>query len=179
MKTVLLGLFLLFVMVNCKKSGLFQDDELSLSRRDYTGNQLRIDGYYYFNYTNEEDYVRIYFFSKNGIILYGFSGLLSELPELEKSYKDGSFYNQVKNVKFHWGVHQIDGSKIKFEKWYPSEKPYKAYVREGVILNDTTFQITQSYRNQNSKRTEVTTENEVYHFRAFTPKPDSTNTHVK
>ena len=72
MKTVLLVLFLTFVMTSCKSDdGLLKDDDLSLSRKEYTGNQLRIDGYYYFNYTNEEDYVRVYFFYKNGMILYG------------------------------------------------------------------------------------------------------------
>jgi hypothetical protein len=178
MKTVLLVLFLTFVMTSCKSDdGLFKDDDLSISRKEYTGNQLRIDGYYYFNYTNEEDYVRIYFFYKNGMILYGGSSLLSELPELEKSYKDGTYYNHVKSNKLAWGVYQIEGSKIVFEGWY-GEKPYRVYGQEGVILNDTTFRINQGYRMKNGKKTEVESKNEVYHFREFSPKPDSTNSFV-
>jgi hypothetical protein len=177
MKTLLLVLFLSLVMFSCKKIDLFQDDELSLSRKEYTGNQLRIDGYYYFNYTNEEDYVRIYFFYKNGMILYGGSSLLSELPELEKSYKDGTYYNHVKSNKLAWGVHQIEGFKMEFEKWY-GEKPYRVYGQEGVILNDTTFRINQGYRMKNGKKTEVESKNEVCHFREFSPKPDSTNSFV-
>jgi hypothetical protein len=178
MKTVLLCLFLSSVMPSCKKTGLFQDDELSLSRQDYTGNQLRIDGYYYFNYTNEEDYVRTYFFYKNGLILSGGSSLLSKLPDLEKSYKDGTYYNHVKSNKLVWGAHQIEGSKIAFEGWY-GEKPYRVYGQEGVILNDSTFRITQSYRMKNGKKKEVESENEVYHFKQFSPKPDSTNSFIK
>jgi len=179
MKTLLLSILLSFVMISCKKLGLFQDDELSLSRQDYTGNQLRIDGYYFFEYTNSSiDYVSIYFFYKNGIILSGGSKLLSELPELEDSYRDGTFYNHVKSIKFLWGVYQIEGINLKFERWFPSEKPYRAYVREGVIFNDTTFIITQRYRNKNGKKTEVESENLVLHFREFSPKPDSTNTFI-
>jgi hypothetical protein len=179
MKTLLLVLFLSLVMPSCKKIDLFQDDELTLSRQDYTGNQLRIDGYYYFEYINSSiDYVSILFLYKNGIILSGGASLLSELPDLEESYRNGTFYNHIKNIKFGWGVHQIEGSKIKFEQWYPSEKPYKTYVSEGAILNDTTFQITQSYRNQDGKRTEVDSKSEIYHFREFSPKPDSTNNFI-
>jgi hypothetical protein len=179
MKTLFLALFLTFAMTGCKKIGLFQDDELSLSRQDYTGNQLRVDGYYYFDYANSSlEYVSIYFFYRNGIVLSGGSRLLSELPVLEESYRDGTFYNHVKSIKFVWGVHQIEGSNIKIEQWFPSEKPYRAYVREGVILNDTTFRITQRYRNQNGKKTEVESENEVYHFKEFSPNPDSTNSFV-
>lgn len=152
MKTVLLGILLSFVMISCKKIGLFQDDELSLSRQNYTGNQLKIDGYYFFEYTNSSiDYVRIYFFYKNGIILSGGSKLLSELPELEDSYRDGTYYNHIKSIKFVWGVHQIEGSKIAFEGWY-GERPYRVYGKEGVILNDTTFVITQRYRNKKGKK---------------------------
>jgi len=180
MKTLFLVLFLSLVMPSCKKIDLFQDDELSLSRQDYTGNQLRIDGYYYFNYTNSSiDYIDVYFLYRNGIILYGFSGLSSELPDLEESYKDGTFYNQAKSIKFLWGIHQIEGSSIKFERWYPSEKPYKAYVREGEIINDTIFTITESYRMKNGKKSEVESKNEVYHFREFSPKPDSTNSFIQ
>lgn len=179
MKTLFLGLLLSLVMVNCKKSGLFQDDELSLSKQDYTGNQIRIDGYYYFNYSNNSiDYLSTFILYQNGIILYGGSRLLSELPELEKSYKDGTFYNNVKSIKFAWGVYKIEGSKITFEGWY-GERPYRVFGQEGLILNDTTFRITQSYRMKNGKKTEVESKNEVYHFKSFSPKPDSTNSFVK
>jgi hypothetical protein len=180
MKTVLLCLFLSSVMPSCKKTGLFQDDELYLSKQYYTGNKLRIDGYYYFNYTNNStEYVDVYFLFKNGIILSGGSGLQSELPEKEERFQNGTFDNKAKSIKFLWGVHQIEGSKIAFERWYPSEKPYRAYVSEGVVLNDTTFRITQSYRNKKGEKTEIESENEVYHFKQFSPKPDSTNTFIK
>ena len=177
--TVLKLISLCLFFTSCAKLGILQDDELSLQRQDYTGNQLRVDGYYFSEYANGSiEYVSVYFLYRNAIILYGFSGLLSELPELEESYRNGTFYKHVKSVKFHWGVHQIEDSKIKYEQWVPSEKPYKAYVREGEILNDTTFRITQRYRYKNGEKTEVESKNEVYHFKAFSPKPDSSNTFV-
>ena len=61
--------------------------------------------------------------------------------------------------------------------WYsPSGGGTPAYVREGKILNDTTFHITTSYRSNGSERHE---KDEVYHFRQFYPKPDSTNNFIK
>jgi hypothetical protein len=179
MKMIVLKLIsLCLLFISCAKLDILQDDELSLSRQNFTENQLKLEGYYYFNYTNEEDYVRIYFFYKNGIILSGGSSLLSELPELEKSYKDGTFYNHVKSIKFGWGVHQFDGSKIAFEGWY-GEKPYRVYRHEGVIINDTTFRTIQSYRIKNGKKTEASSKSETYHFKHFSPKPDSTNSFIE
>ena len=67
----------------------------------------------------------------------------------------------------------IEDNNIKFDRWYPSERPYQAFVREGVILNDTTFHITKSYRSNGN--TEARVRDEIYHFRKFSPKPDSTN----
>ena len=175
-KIILISLCLFFT--SCAKLEILQDDELSLQRQDYTGNQLRVDGYYFSEYANGSiDYVRIYFFYKNGIILAGGSSLLSELPDLEESFRNGTFYKHVKSVKFTWGVHQIEDSKIAFEGWY-GERPYRVYGQEGVILNDTTFRITQRYRYKNGEKTEVESKNEVYHFKAFSPKPDSSNTFV-
>jgi hypothetical protein len=70
----------------------------------------------------------------------------------------------------------IEDNVIKFERWYPSERPYNAFVREGVILKDTTFHITKSYRSNGTEKRE---KDEIYHFRKFSPKPDSTNVYVK
>ena len=177
--TVLKLISLCLFFTSCAKLGILQDDELSLQRQDYTGNQLRVDGYYFYEYANGSiEYVSVYFLYRNAIILYGFSGLLSELPELEESYRNGTFYKHVKSVKFHWGVHQIEDSKIAFEGWY-GERPYRVYGQEGVILNDTTFVITESYRLRNGKKKELEKINEVYHFKAFSPKPDSTNSFIQ
>jgi len=52
--------------------------------------------------------------------------------------------------------------------------PHRGNVREGIILNDTTFQITKYTSGSN-----VSERNEVYHFREFHPKPDSTNKYIK
>jgi len=52
-------------------------------------------------------------------------------------------------------------------------------VREGDIINDTTFVISVSYRMKKGKKTEVKARNETYHFKQFSPQPDSTNNFIK
>ena len=47
---------------------LFPDEKLSLQREDYNGNELRIDGYYYW-YNKENNGTAVYFLFRNGVIL--------------------------------------------------------------------------------------------------------------
>ena len=161
---------------NCRKDGPLKDDELSIKRMPYTGDTIRIDGYYYITLDN---YLTVYFLYRDGTILYGSTFPESELNEHEKEYNTSEWQSIVKQAKDYWGVLKIENNTIQFERWYPSDPPLKSYVRAGTILNDTTFIITESYRMQDSKKTEVDSKNETYYFKQFTPKPDSTNSFVE
>ena len=160
---------------NCKKGdSLLNHDELSIPRQNYSGNELRVDGYYYTEANGS--LFSPSFFYRNGVFLDA-GGSFKDYFEMD-SYIVKEFISSTKYKSYRvlWGVFLIEGNSVKFEHWYPSSGgPMKAYVREGLILNDTTFHITKSYRNQNGEKTEVDTENEIYYFRAFSPKPDSTN----
>ena len=146
-----------------------KDDELSLSRVPYTGNELRIDGYYYNNIGS----LNVHFFYRNGIVRYGGGGY-KDFEEFEKCVRNS---NIPGNSITDWGVFLINSSDIKFERWYSSSGGgAPAYIREGKILNDTSFHITVSYRSNGSERREI---DELYHFREFSPKPDSTNNFIK
>jgi hypothetical protein len=171
MKKVMISLIpvMLLFGLSCNK---FEngDDVLSLQWEDYSGNALKLDGIYYFETENfEGPLFQRYALYRNGIIR-NLGG--------SKNIDDLRFPSG--NSKYEWGVFQIDGTRIKFERWYPSSGgPLKAYIRSGEILNDTTFLITESYRMQKGKKTEIRERNEVYHFRQFSPKPDSTNNFIK
>jgi len=176
MKILIFAIMGLFLSINSCKKDNKKDDILSIQRVPYTGKELRIDGYYYKTW---EDYIYPMFFYQNGIILNGGGFPKNELVDREIEYKNGVFYIHVKEIKYSWGVFKIEGNKIFFERWYPSEPPYKAFVNAGDILNDTTFNITESYRMQNGEKSKVQTENTIYHFKQLTPKPDSTNSFIK
>jgi hypothetical protein len=164
---------------NCKNddSIFISQDELSILSRSYSGSQLQVDGYYY-TIANDRLFSASFFY-RNGVFLNGggSEAALDAMDEyiqnefiLRSGYKD---YSQL------WGVFRIESSSLKFERLYSSSGgPLKAYVNQGVILNDTTFLIQSSYRNQDGKVTEFREENETYHFRKFSPKPDSTNSFV-
>lgn len=146
------------------------DDELILNKTSYTNDQLRIDGYYY---TQIRDIYIIYFLYRDGILASGGHVFENELNEYEEMYRDGSFWNAKKDKKLYWGLFNIDSDKIMIEKWYPSSGGgMPAYLSIGEIQNDTTFVITKAIR---PKTDETLVLNEVFHFRAFAPKPDSTN----
>ncbi len=164
------------LLMSCGKS-LLKHDKLSLEKKDYFGDELRIDGYYYYKYpVNESFRYVIYFFYNNGVALH--AGAIKEEDILikEEKFKNGTFYLNVENTKYFWGVFVVNNQNIKIERWYPSSGgPLRTYIREGTILNDTTFHITQFYRNQNGEKTAIESLDEVYHFKKFSPKPDSTN----
>jgi len=178
MKRYLIIIFVFMVLVSCEKWP-WQPDKLHLEKSDYNGNELRIDGYYYLRYGRDLNYVSIFFLYQNGIILYGGSFLSDKLPDKEKEYLSVNWYEGIKDYTHRWGLYNIEGNRIKYERWVPMEGTDRAYTFEGEILNDTTFVITESYRIKRGKEKEWEIENEVYHFKQFSPKPDSTNNFVK
>ncbi|MFW5872355.1 MAG: hypothetical protein ACOCVN_00050, partial [bacterium] len=134
----------IFSSNSCDKE-ILADDELTLEKELYTGEQLRIDGYYYLKDKNNT-LISTYFFYENGILLYGGGRPYPEgLSEIEnKIFTSKQWIDKIGSQKLSWGVFQIDNNKIYFEKWYPSSGgPTPAYIRSGEILNDTTFVITK------------------------------------
>lgn len=118
----------------------------------------------------------VYFLYNNGIILYGHSHYNETIKEMEThlvqlSNKNSSIYKN----KVGWGVFRVIGENIEYDMWYPrADAP--VYRRKGIILNDSTFKIT-SFAKPNGK--EFNELDEIYHFRSFSPKPDSTNKFIK
>lgn len=178
MKYLFLLSMLLSISCACSKL-LFGSEELTLPKQPYTGNELRIDGYYYYKYYPGENevYYSTYLLYENGIILYGGAVNETEITRLENDFKSNKWIEIQRKYKYMWGVFIINGNKLLFERWYPNSPGQpKVYINEGKILNDTTFQITTFYRPDGSKRRE---KDEIYHFKPFSPKPDSTNNFVK
>ena len=152
------------------------DDKLSIEKQSFSGKQLKTNGYYYFEKNNR--FFSNYFLYNDGTLLYGDGSFTNdEFLEHELMFMDKTWINSVKNCKFYWGLYKIEGKFIEFERWYPSSGgPLHTYIKKGEIINDTTFIITKSMRSEGS---EQQIENDIYHFRKFSPKPDSTNVFIK
>ena len=83
------------------------------------------------------------------------------------------YYKQyLKDWKNYWGLFQLGNDSIKYEMWGAGEIS-KSYTCKGVILNDTTFKIEKHYRTKKKENNEMLTE--IYKFKKFDKKPDSTN----
>lgn len=153
------------------------DDLLSITKTKYTGTQLRIDGYYYTLFNGEVQ--NIHFFNNNGVMS-NFGACGGDISKASSHIKDPNVLATVKSNKYFLGVFIVNGADIKMEQWHPSSGgPLPAYVRAGKNLNDTTFQITEVCRMQNGQKSEAMVISELYHFKNYSPKPDSTNVFVQ
>lgn len=153
------------------------EDKLTLTKQVYSGGQLRTDGYYYYSADNK--LYDTYFFYRDGLIINGGgSSSLTPFKSFEKEFSSSYTNEYLSNSKYAWGLFNIQGDSILIERWYPSSGgPLPVYMSMGKVLNDTTFVITKSLRSKNGKEEQQL--NETYHFRKFSPKPDSTNTFIK
>jgi hypothetical protein len=168
-----LSLFLLF------GGGCTKDELLSLQRTNFTGTNLRLDGFFYFQYGQVgNEYTDVLFLYRNGIVFY--EGIIREydLVLVEQSLLSENRAPTAQRGKSSWGVFLVDGDIIKLERRYNAwGRPYQSFIREGVILNDTTLRIMKSYRSFGTP--DVQSMDRIYHFRSFSPKPDSTNVYIK
>ena len=150
------------------------DEELSLPKMLYIGNELRTDGYYY---CTGETAIMVVFFYKDGTMIRAGSIPIQEIPNREEMFKNGEFYNHIKNNKTCWSIYLIEDEKITTNYWV-SPRPFQCYFEEGTILNDTTFVLQRYYRMEDGEMTDEGNVNETFHFRQFSPKPDSTNVFI-
>ena len=161
-------------MESCGK--WFKDENLNLEKLPYDGKELRLDGYYYF--LQDGRIYSTYFFYKNGVIINGEAAdpnASDPIAFMDSVFHTESFSDQIKEIKTGWGVFQIQNDCIVFERWLISEGGHPIGRFSGNILNDTTFIIT---KRENPYSGNVYQENNLYHFHAFSPKPDSTNVFI-
>ncbi|MBQ3710377.1 MAG: hypothetical protein II887_06715 [Bacteroidales bacterium] len=171
---VILAITTLFSLGGCGKWN--KDEELTLTRQPYNGNTLRVDGYYYF--LQNGNVYSSYFFYRNGVVINGEAADPNSpdpIAFMDEVFSSESFADQIKRRKTRWGLFEIQGDSIVFERWVIAEGGYPVMRFSGNILNDTTFVITRAEYPQSGK---VFQQNDLYHFHAFSPKPDSTNVFI-
>ena len=140
---------------------------LSTERQIAANNSIRYDGFFY----NEPDLAHIFIY-KNGIIYTWVGGPGYLLEDFDKYYSNLDNYETSYDLPYCWGVYNIQGRMINFEKWTSTDAfaPYKTTKFTGEIINDTTLII-----NHPAKSIGIDT----FYFYKFEYKPDSTNKFVK
>jgi hypothetical protein len=168
-RLLMLSIFMLSFLFGC--NALFSDERLSFDRIDYEGHELRLDGYYY---RQGKDYTLVYFFYKNGIVLSANSYRNLDLNIVEDQLLKR--YSQIVKEKPNWGIFKIASNQIEYEQWEaPTEGGLSISHSKGYIENDTTFHIIETYFSYNKK---TYFDHEVWHFKQFAHKPDSTNSFI-
>lgn len=178
MKTMyILLIAILTACSSCKEMDICKDESLTLNKVEFTGSQMRTNGFYYGNSSVDSKdikYYELFIFYKDGIMM-----LIgdSEFEKMEEYVTTIANSNQ-KNTKFAWGLFNIADKEISIEHWVAAQCGYPTVLRSGEILNDTTFVLNKMIRRDSQGTTENNI-NQEFHFRQFDIKPDSTNNFIK
>jgi len=155
-------LIIFFSLIFCSCVRTLPDEELTMTRIAYNGKEIRLDGYYTGAQPNQNKYFDYIFFYTNGVV---FS--FGNLPDINLSqYLGGS------TRKPDWSVFQIKNNVINLQGWTENGSDFvRQYVLKDdsyTIINDTTlfYETSKGYKT-------------TYHFKKFSPKPDSTNVFIK
>lgn len=159
MKNALFFLFTTLLLTSCDKA--FKDDELTMDKKPYLGNELKLNGYYYDINPNTNGIGEAVLLYRDGTMLFCGGSGEEENPFdfIDNLLASSDFINHAQAHKFYWGVFQINDTQLQYERWYQSDGGLPVGHSEGTILNDSTFIV----------------DDEVFHFRYYTPKPDSLN----
>jgi hypothetical protein len=166
-------LFFSINLFSCK------DDKLILPKENNLSNKLNLNGYYFTKSNNNpkaNNIFDVFFLYENGIILY--VGSLEKNDELTISnYINNEIllFKSIYKSKLGWGLYTIKDNSIKIETWSPSSGGKVITTTTiGTILNKNSYKITEEI----GKRKNFYYE-EIFEFRQFNPKPDSTNNFIK
>ena len=165
------------MLESCFKDGegICPTEKFSFERIDYTGNEIRTEGFYYgnsFNTLSSDDTIyEIFFLFKNGVILNAggaeYENMTSYIEVLRSS---GSIYESKKD----WGLFKIENGIVTFNQLIPRQCGIWMRERTGVVLNDSTMLLTEEIIHMKNETT-IETINDTFCFYPYSAKPDSTN----
>jgi exopolysaccharide biosynthesis protein len=174
MKKIIIILGMFNINCSCISSS---DEPLTLIKKDNNSLALRIDGYYYFISPFTTNLKDIYIYYKNGILIYPSNIEDVNFEGVNAYFTSDWFLNTVlKKSKQLYGLYSIENGTFIFEKWLFDGGRNRVVKHVCNILNDTTFQIITTSSFNGIK--DVTSQNRIYHFHQFSPKPDSTNSFI-
>ena len=144
---------------------------LAIERTPFVGNELRTDGFYYYNYypnshwdTTNRSYIFFFFFF--GTILKGYVYKTINIQDITiDMIKEQSKYTYKDSGS--WGLFAVKDSTIYWSFWH-YQPDFHTYVSldSAKILNDTTFY-------ERIKFSDGQIVDHIYHFHKFPHKPDS------
>ncbi len=145
----------------------------------YTGNQLRINGYYVSGpFSDEQNLIGVAILNTNGVA-FQFDTSVPDSDTsayLQEAIADDEVLNDpAKDPPTFKGVFTIDQSAIELNIWNWGDRCIVVYNHTGRIINDTTFEITAIEETNGGSTRDVDL---TYRFVPFSPKPDSTSAFI-
>jgi hypothetical protein len=141
-------------------------EPLIMTRENYNGSQLKINGMYL---NQRGNHLGRLFFYNNGVIINGFCFDFDyrNSQKSEEYFKSIAGKSPCNDIVYAWGLYQIKGNDITIETWLSGEifDKYRTKTSYGKILNDTTFYVDKYY----------TKGFDTFRFISLPMKPDSTN----
>lgn len=169
-KTVII----LLLFISCEKLGLRSIGKFSFDIEPHTSN-LRTNGIYFGGTAIDifgDKVVEVIILYNNGVSLGPGSSTRSDLDQLLSS-------SLLYESRDNWGIFKIEGDSITQEQWFPGMGGNPVLSRSGRVLSDTTFIFTRSKLIDTGGQIDVDEEIEqLFTFRQYSPKPDSTNNFI-
>jgi len=155
---------ILCTLLSCVRT--LPDEALTMTRLNYAGKEIRLDGCYVSDQYENVIYCDYVFFYSNGIVF-----APSDLLNIENINQFTDGIDNLRNRKGNWGIFHVENDTIYWQKWGPGDftTQYIVYKRSYKIINDSTL----SYNLNSDGRVRL------YHFKKYTAKPDSTNVFIK
>ena len=177
-KSLVKAVFAILIWIAVTSASCQKRHELGIPRIPYTGDELRINGYYYSpaeigeNGDTLTKEIMIIIFFRNGISMIQ----PVNLPQRADSIQ--TIIDALRALPTEWmlrtssgyGTFSISDVTLNMSFWL-KDWDYLCYQYEAKILNDSTFMI-KSY--STSKSNDKKRYKRIYYFKQYSPKPDST-----
>jgi hypothetical protein len=109
--TILTICVVLLTLNSCRKLGFCKDEKLSLERTNYTGKEIKTNGFYYAEIDeNDKGFYELICLYKNGIVMIVGADYLSKEEMVDMvNLLDGT---NESDIKYIWGIYKIEDCKI-------------------------------------------------------------------
>ena len=172
----------LFFLNACIKDFFIKDKDFSMKVLPYTGNELKIDGYFYKKIDDEKSIFLVLY--TNGV-QFGGNGMITPTIEIEGKLRDTGYISYLRDCRPCWSPFEVNNNVLRFE-FYDIFKGtnWHTCFAHCKILNDTTFTVEKITFSKTGKKVNVEREGSSscmlgeFHFKQFSPKPDSTNNFI-
>ena len=154
-------------ILNCKEK-----EKYTFSKTNYLGKEIKTNGYYF-----SSKYYPLIFY-RNGVMIRDILDTNDyNLTTFESWLLNGRYGTGFKNSIYNWCLFKIKDNQVKYEGFSAKSgiSCKYTYIRTGSILNDSTILFTNQI---NSDGTESESQNDTFHFKQFSPKPDSINSFI-